>query len=199
MIFSICNHHHIATELGSGCMPQSNTFHVPHTDNLVVTLLPCSQNQILPHLLLMLQNMCSAWFLFSPNSLFPGQEQPGLKIHVSEKKAPHRKSSKVCFPRGFLQAESSLQHCKSYLQAELEESKDHILASPVTKSCCALQTRRKLHWQCTETQGISWTEIPICVPNETPLELTGPKPSISPCSNSSVLKWLFVWEIAMPS
>lgn len=106
MIFSICNHHHIATELGSGCVPQSNTFHVQHTDSLVVTLLPCSQNQILPHLLLMLQNMCSAWFLFSPNSPFPGQEQPGLKIHVSEKKAPHRKSSKVCFPRGFLQAES---------------------------------------------------------------------------------------------
>lgn len=84
-------------------MPQSNTFHVQHTDSLVLTLLPCSQNQILPHLLLMLQNMCSAWLLFSPYSPFPGQEQSGLKIHAFEKKATHRNNSKFCFPRGFLQ------------------------------------------------------------------------------------------------
>lgn len=174
-------------------MPQSNTFHVQHTDSLVLTLLPCSQNQILPHLLLMLQNKCSAWLLFSPHSPFPGQEQPGLKNHAFEKKATHRSSSKLCFPRVSCRAETSLQPCKSHLQAELEESKHHILASPVTKSYCALQTRRKLHWQCTETRGICWTEISICVPNETPLDLTGPKPSISPCSNNNVLKWPFIW------
>lgn len=198
MIFSICNHHHIATELGSGYLPQSNAFHVQHADSLVVTLLPCSQNQILPHLLLMLQNMCSAWFPSSPNSPFPGQEQPGLKIRAFEKKAPRRKTSKVCFPRGFLQGRILFAALQITPSSRMEESKHHILASPVTKSCCALPTRRKLHWQCTETWGISWAEIPICVPNETPLDLTGPKPSISPCSNI-VLEWPFIWERAMPS
>lgn len=142
---------------------------------------PDTTNQILPHLLLMLQNMCSAWLLFSSHSPFPGQEQPGLKIHAFEK-GYSQNNSKPCASQGPPAGQESLQQCKSHLQAELEESKHDLLASPVTKSCCAFQTRRKPHWQCTESQGIRWTEISICVPNERPLDLTGPKPVSSPAA-----------------
>lgn len=60
---------------------------------------PDTTNQILPHLLLMLQNMCSAWLLFSSHSPFPGQEQPGLKIHAFEK-SYSQNNSKPCASQG---------------------------------------------------------------------------------------------------
>lgn len=68
---------------------------------------PDATDQIPSHLLLMLQNMRSAWLLFSSHSPFPGQEQPGLKIHAFEKGCSQN-NSKPCASEGPRAGQGSL-------------------------------------------------------------------------------------------
>lgn len=184
MIFNIWNHGHIAVQLGPRKCPGPTLFIQPVCNMLTTSfwLLPWYYKSNPPSSVADAAEhvFCMTSFLF-PLSL-PRSRATRLENPCFWKRLLTEQQQTLHFSGASCRAGISLQQCKSHLQAELEESKHDLLASPVTKSCCAFQTRRKPHWQCTESQGIRWTEISICVPNERPLDLTGPKPVSSPAA-----------------